>query len=60
MPEHASALYARNIQALLELMIGEEGDLALDFADEIIAGACITRDGEVVNAAAKALVGAAN
>ena len=60
MPEHASALYARNIQALLELMIGEEGDLALAFADEIIAGACITRDGEVVNAAAKALVGAAN
>ncbi len=60
MPEHASALYARNIQALLELMIGDEGELALDFDDEIIAGACITRDGEVVNAAAKALVGAAN
>jgi len=60
MPEHASALYARNIQALLELMIGDGGELALDFEDEIIAGACITRDGEVVNAAAKALVGAAN
>ena len=26
MAEHASQLYARNIQALLELMIGEEGD----------------------------------
>ena len=56
MPEHASQLYARNVQALLELMIDDEGELALDFDDEIIAGACIVRDGEIVNAAARALV----
>jgi NAD(P) transhydrogenase subunit alpha len=56
MPEHASQLYARNVQALLELMLDEEGALKLDFDDEIIAGACITRDGEIVNAGAKALV----
>ena len=56
MPEHASQLYARNVQALLELMLDDEGALKLDFDDEIIAGACITRDGEIVNAGAKALV----
>jgi NAD(P) transhydrogenase subunit alpha len=56
MPEHASQLYARNIQALLELMLDEQGELKLDFDDEIIAGACITRDGEIVNAGARALV----
>jgi NAD(P) transhydrogenase subunit alpha len=56
MPEHASQLYARNVQALLELMLDDKGQLKLDFDDEIIAGACITRDGEIVNAAAKALV----
>ncbi|HEX2702475.1 MAG TPA: Re/Si-specific NAD(P)(+) transhydrogenase subunit alpha [Solirubrobacteraceae bacterium] len=56
MPEHASQLYARNIQALIELMLDDEGALKLDFEDEIIAGACITRDGEIVNAGAKALV----
>ena len=56
MPEHASQLYARNVQALLELMLDDEGALKLDFDDEIIAGACITRDGEIVNPAAKALV----
>jgi NAD(P) transhydrogenase subunit alpha len=55
MPEHASALYARNIQALLELMVDEKGNLKLDFDDEVIAGACITRNGEIVNAGAKAL-----
>jgi NAD(P) transhydrogenase subunit alpha len=59
MPEHASALYARNVLALLELMLDESGELALNFDDEIIAGACIVRDGEIVNEAARALVAAA-
>ena len=54
MAEHASQLYARNIQALLELMISDEGDLSLDFDDEVIAGACITRGGEIVHEGAKA------
>jgi NAD(P) transhydrogenase subunit alpha len=53
MPEHASALYARNVQALLDLMTGEDGALAPDFDDEVVAGACITRGGDVVNEAAK-------
>ena len=48
MPDHASALYARNVQSLLELMSGEEGALALDFEDEVIKGACVARDGKVV------------
>jgi H+-translocating NAD(P) transhydrogenase subunit alpha len=54
MAEHASQLYARNIQSLLGLMISEEGELSLDFDDEVIAGACITRDGEIVHEAARA------
>ena len=44
MPEHSSELYAKNIQALLELMMNEEGAIAPDFSDEILAGACVTRD----------------
>ena len=56
--EHASQLYARNIQSLLGLMI-VEGELKLDFEDEVIAGACITRGGEIVNEGAKAAAGAA-
>jgi NAD(P) transhydrogenase subunit alpha len=57
MAEHASQLYARNIEALLGLMI-KDGELGLDFEDEVIAGACITRDGEIVNEAAKQAAGA--
>jgi proton-translocating NAD(P)+ transhydrogenase subunit alpha len=59
MAEHASQLYARNIQSLLELMIGEGGQLSLDFDDEVIAGACITRDGEIIHEAARAAAEAA-
>jgi NAD(P) transhydrogenase subunit alpha len=55
MPEHASQLYARNIQALLELFLDDQGELALDFDDEIVAGSCIVRDGAIVNDGARAL-----
>jgi NAD(P) transhydrogenase subunit alpha len=58
MAEHASQLYARNIQSLLGLMISEDGQLELDFDDEVIAGACITRGGQIVHEAAKAAAGA--
>jgi proton-translocating NAD(P)+ transhydrogenase subunit alpha len=57
MAEHASQLYARNIEALLGLMI-KDGKLELDFEDEVIKGACITREGEIVNEAAKQAAGA--
>jgi NAD(P) transhydrogenase subunit alpha len=59
MAEHASQLYARNVQSLLGLMIDESGDLALDFEDEVIAGACITRGGEIVHEGAKAAAASA-
>src|SRR3954469_10186712 len=58
MPDHASQLYARNVQSLLGLMVGEGGALELDFEDEIIAGACITRDGEIVHEGARNAAGA--
>jgi len=57
MPDHASQLYARNIQALLEL-VTEEGKLALDFDDEIVRSACITRDGEIVHEGVRQAIGA--
>jgi NAD(P) transhydrogenase subunit alpha len=61
MAEHASQLYARNVLSLLDLIVpkGEEGTapaITLDFEDEIVAGACITRDGQILHEAAKATV----
>ena len=61
MPEHSSQLYARNVLALLDLMINEGEDgvattLEPDFEDEIISGACIAKSGEIVHPGAKAAV----
>jgi H+-translocating NAD(P) transhydrogenase subunit alpha len=42
MPFHASQLYARNVAALLQ-HLAPDGELALDWDDEITAGACVTR-----------------
>ena len=43
MPFHASQLYARNVSALLQ-HLAPDGALALDWDDEITAGACVTRE----------------
>src|SRR5207248_718333 len=48
MAEHASMLYARNVLALLEL--------EFDFDDEVIKGACVVRDGEIVHEGARKAV----
>ena len=53
MPDHSSQLYARNVMSLLELMSGDEGALELNWDDEIIKGAAITRDGEIVHEGAR-------
>ena len=43
-PVHGSMLYARNVQHLVLHLWGEDG-LALDFADEIVAGAAMIHEG---------------
>ena len=47
MADHASQLYAKNVQSLLELMLDDEGNLSLDWEDEVIKAACLTHDGQV-------------
>jgi H+-translocating NAD(P) transhydrogenase subunit alpha len=42
----ASRLYSRNVTSLLQ-HLAPEGELRLDFDDEIVAGACVTRREEV-------------
>src|SRR5439155_246791 len=45
MASHASQLYARNVSALLALMV-KDGALSLDWDDQVLAGACVTRKEE--------------
>jgi NAD(P) transhydrogenase subunit alpha len=48
MPGPASQLLSQNIVNLLTLMTGERG-FAPDFNDEVVAGCCVTHDGEVLH-----------
>jgi NAD(P) transhydrogenase subunit alpha len=48
MPLHASQMYARNIQAVLEHLV-VDGEVKLDFDDEITADAVITHEGRVTS-----------
>lgn len=48
-PLHASEMYAKNLFNFLSPML-EDGELHPDWEDEIIAGALLTKDGEIVNA----------
>lgn len=47
-PLHASEMYAKNIFNLLS-PFAKEGELILDFEDEVIAGCLLTKEGEIVN-----------
>jgi NAD(P) transhydrogenase subunit alpha len=52
---HASQLYARNVTNLLK-HLAPDGELKLDFEDEITKGCCVTHDGRVVNERARQLM----
>jgi NAD(P) transhydrogenase subunit alpha len=47
-PSDASRLYAKNVANLLAL-ITADGKVAPDYSDEVVAGACLTREGDVVH-----------
>ncbi len=51
-PEDASRMFSRNIQSFLASII-KDGELNLDFEDEIVSGMCITHEGKVVHETVK-------
>jgi NAD(P) transhydrogenase subunit alpha len=53
---HASLLYAHNVTNLLQYLV-RDGELKLDFEDEIISGCCLTHAGQVINERARQLMG---
>jgi NAD(P) transhydrogenase subunit alpha len=53
LPVHTSFLYARNVAALVDLMLPAAGQAALDLGDEIIRNTLATHGGEVVHPALK-------
>ncbi|MGQ4645738.1 Re/Si-specific NAD(P)(+) transhydrogenase subunit alpha [Lyngbya aestuarii] len=48
LPVHASQMYAKNISTFLQYML-KDGELQLNFEDDIIGSTCVTCDGEIRN-----------
>jgi len=54
---HASQMYGKNMQTLLELILDEEGNLNLDFNDEIVAGTVVAHKGKIPHPHMRKLLG---
>jgi H+-translocating NAD(P) transhydrogenase subunit alpha len=56
MPSDASKLYGKNVLNFLQLIITKEGQLNLNFEDDLVKGTCVVNGGEVTNERVKALI----
>jgi H+-translocating NAD(P) transhydrogenase subunit alpha len=56
MPYDASKLYGKNVVNFLQLIIDKEGNLNLNWNDDLVKGSCITHEGQVIHERVKALV----
>lgn len=52
----ASSMFGRNVLNFLKLFIDNDGNLVLNFEDEIIKGSCLTHNGEIVNQRVKSMI----
>lgn len=52
----ASLMYGTNLVNFLKLLIGEDGELNLDFNDDIIKGTALTHNGELVSDRVKTIL----
>lgn len=55
MPSDASKLYSKNVLNFLKLIIDAEGNMNLNFEDDIVKGTCIVHNGSIVNERVAAL-----
>lgn len=56
MPSDASKLYGKNILNFMQLIFDKENNIYLNWEDDLVAGSCITHDGEVKNGRVKSLL----
>jgi NAD(P) transhydrogenase subunit alpha len=56
MPSDASKLYGKNILNFLQLIIDKEGNLNLNFEDDLVKGSCMAHGGEITNERVKGLL----
>jgi NAD(P) transhydrogenase subunit alpha len=57
MPSDASRMYGKNVLNFLQLIITKDGQVNLNWDDDLVKGSCITNNGEITNERVKTLVG---
>ena len=56
MPYDASKMYGKNVLNFMQLILTKEGELNLNFEDDIVKGCCITYQNKIVNDRVAALI----
>jgi len=56
MPFDASKMYGKNVLNFMQLILTKEGELNLNFEDDIVKGCCITHQNKIVNERVAALI----
>lgn len=49
MPSDASKMYGKNVLNFLQLIITKEGEVNLNWEDDLVKGSCVTHNGEIVH-----------
>lgn len=57
MPADASKVYGKNVFNFLQLILTKEGQINLNFEDDIVKGCCMAHDGMVINERIQSLLG---
>lgn len=56
LPTSASRMFGTNVLNFLKLIINKEGNIHLNFEDEIVKGTCVTHQGQVVSERVKSFL----
>ncbi|MEI8052162.1 MAG: Re/Si-specific NAD(P)(+) transhydrogenase subunit alpha [Bacteroidota bacterium] len=56
MPSDASKLYGKNILNFLQLIVSKDGQLNLNFEDDLVLGTCVAKEGAVSNERVKSII----
>ena len=56
MPSDASKLYGKNVLNFLQLIINKEGNINLNFEDDLVKGTCVMHDGAITNERVSAVI----
>jgi len=57
MPGDASKLYGKNVLNFLQLILTKDGNINLNFNDDLVQGCCVTHNGKVINERVRQLIG---